>query len=211
MKMQNINNVVFGKILKAYCTPDNNKPSEIYGIYELEKDNPEDKDFFEKLAETDKWRFGSFANRIDKIFNEDSGISRSYYEMEDKDGGCVGFSVLEHIDNTENNVEYIQTKSSAELMDKNRKYANFGRTLMLFLAKVTQKEDKALVVDIPLISNLGFFDKFGFSISPEYDPSQKEPKSNFMIDNWYEVYIYKYRLPKVIENNSKIVNVDILA
>ena len=147
MKIQKTNNLSFQKRLAAKSAVlQNGTPKKVY-IYELDK--PDDSICLYKAYYDKNWQDNNYLNDIIYDF-EDSyvrNINDKYFVMEDEDKKVLCISVLSTSNKRQNTLDYIETAPRLSCYNEDSRPMKYiGETMVAFLAKLTQQQEKNLYV-----------------------------------------------------------------
>jgi len=146
MRITNIGNISFQKILMANCHVGNGIDIKEAKIYRLEY--PDDEKYYIEHSNQNDWQNSFYLQEVQNefIIEEDC----IHYVMEDTDGATLCIGVLDESRTKENKLDYLETApklSSYNRADRKIKY--IGETMLAFLVKITKgKKNKFEIPDV---------------------------------------------------------------
>lgn len=162
MNIVNFSQIPFQKQLKAKAGFKDNRDYD-FKIYELDKDNLWDLEYFKKLETSTVWNGGRFARKLDKNINSNPDGDEHFFVLENKNGDCLAIAQTQEALSDTDNIKYFATCNNIKRTDGTPKLKNLGRILLTFLIQITRQQNKNLMVEEPLSTAVEFYKKSGFN------------------------------------------------
>ena len=199
MKISNANTQIsFSKQLVAQCCVLNNKgEQEPCSIYQLEKNI--DKDYIVKSNNFFDWAGSNYLYLLSMALQPDSKIRLGdVYAIETKNSDFLGFCQIfdDEIKNQDELfIGFLETVPTATQKPRkfNQKYKYVGETMLAFLTKIAQKENKSSITASPILEAKKFYTR----------------KCFFDKKSFYGVSLPSKNFNKLCEQNKSHTNSDI--